>query len=605
MKKLATAALAVGLLTVSCAGHGGGSAIPPTANSPASAGSSSIRPESMAAAPSGWANTSTQALSLTNATDQGVLAATTQITIRVGLQLRNEQQLQQLVASGQKVPSGEFMSEYAPTGAQVAQVTSYLQSQGFTNIQVERNNILVSADGTAAQATKAFDTQLESYSQNGLNVFANTTPAYVPQSLAGTAVAILGLNNAAQAHAKPPKNPGPTPTPAPTASPTAAPTAQPTVQPCTAGVTSPVCARFYDPYTYQVTYNAGTTPTASNTSIAIMAEGNVNPSISDFRYNETQFGLTQVPVDVVPVGIASTDISGSDEWTLDMTYSSGIAGDLKQIYLYDTTSLTDSDIALEYNKWVTQDLAPIGNSSFGGCEFGPYLDGSMVIDDEILLQGASQGQTMFVSTGDSGGFCGVGVPNGVPAGAPFVEYPAASPYVVAVGGTDLYSNANGSYLGETAWESGGGGLSQFEYSPYWESGVQPVSSTPAGLSFRGLPDVAMDASLETGALLYLGGTENIIGGTSLASPLAAGSFARMQTAHDNALGFAPPLLYQIYNQNPTAGATSVGPPPTEMIGGFHDILTGSNVTYTAGPRYDYTTGLGSFDIQATNAIIGQ
>ena len=589
MKRLFVAALAAGLVTTACSGNGGGKLVPTQ--------SSAVRPAAAAIAPNGWATTGTQALSLTNASDTGPLAGTTPLTVRVGLQLRNMTQLQQAVASRQTMSDATFMSQYAPTAAQVSAVKNYLQSQGFTNIVAEPNNLIVSATATAARAAAAFDTKLESFTQNGASVYANTQPAYVPQSLAGTVVAVLGLNNAAKAQAKHPSKP------------TSA-TSTPSVTSCTAGVSSPACLRFYDPATYAVTYHVGTTPTGSNTAVAIMAEGSVSQSIADLRTNESKFHLPQVPVSIVRVGVASPDTAGDDEWTLDMTYSSGMAGNLRRIYLYDTTSLTDSDIALEYNHWVTDHLAPIGNSSFGGCEFGPYLDGSMLLDDEILLQGAAQGQTMFVSTGDAGGFCGVGVPNGVPAGAPFVEYPAASPYVVAVGGTDLYSNADGSYLGETSWESGGGGLSQFEYSPYWESGIQPVSSTPAGVSYRGLPDVAMDASLETGALLYTSGsavngscTPCTTGGTSLASPLAAGAYARMQSAHANTLGFAPPLFYRIYSENPNA-VTVTGPPPTQNVGGFHDIITGSNVTYSALPRFDYTTGLGSFDIAGTNAAIG-
>ena len=382
----------------------------------------------------------------------------------------------------------------------------------------------------------------------------------------------------------------------------------PTVQPCTAAAGS-ACPRFYDPFTFQVTYDALKVPTGSHTNVAIMAEGDVTQSISDFRLNEQEFGLTQVPITVMPVGLASTDTAGAGEWTLDMTYSSGMAGQLNHIYLYDTTSLTDSDIALEYNHWVTDNLAPIGNSSFGGCEYGPYLDGSMLVDDEILVEGASQGQTMFVSTGDSGGNCSVGVPNGVPVGAPLVEYPAASPYVVAVGGTDLFSNVDGTYAGETAWESGGGGISQFEYSPYWENPTQLIGQTAAGPTFRGLPDLAADASIETGALLWGGSAVNgsctpcTTGGTSLASPLTAGMYARMQSAHNNTLGFLPPRLYAIYRASPAA-VTQTGPPPTQSIGGFHDIIVGTNGEYQALPNYDYTTGLGSLDVSLMNAAFG-
>ncbi len=593
MKPLGLLALVAGLATASCsAGHGLGSSIPAAgggslSSSAASRGTSAT---AVAAAPPGWATTGTRAFNLAGAVDKGVLASNQTLTIRVGLALQNTSQLKSLVAAGQQIDPGSFNGTYAPSQAHVSAVTSYLSSRGFSNVTVEPNNVLISATGTATQVAAAFDTTMHSFLQNGLTVYANTTPAYVPTSLSGIVIAVLGLNNA--------QTMKPTPKLQPTA--------------CQVfGVSSPdqACLRFYDPATFELTYDAANVPTGKNTAVAIMAEGDVSQAISYLRLNEQNFNLPHVPVNVVKVGLSSTDTSGVTEWTLDMTYSSGMAGTLKAIYLYDTTSLTDSDIALEYNKWVTQHLTKIGNSSFGGCEYGPYLDGSMLVDDEILLQGAAQGQTMFVSTGDSGGFCGVGVPNGAPAGAPFVEYPAASPYVVAVGGTDLFSNSDGTYKGENAWESGGGGLSQFEYSPSWEASEQPVSGQ--GESFRGLPDIAMDASLETGAELWGGAATNgsctpcVTGGTSLASPLAAGAYARMQSAHGNSLGFAAPLLYNNYVAHPTAGAPLTGPPPTEPMGGFHDILTGSNVTYTALPGYDYTTGLGSFDIGVMNAQIGK
>lgn len=577
MYKLAALAVAVGVLTASCAGHGGTSSMPAVPQSPTGG---PLKPSSTAAAPAGWATTDTLALTLpSGATDMGAATPGTPMTVRVALQMQNVSQLQQLVASGQTIDDATFMSTYAPTSTQVQSVVSYLQSQGFTNVAAEPNNLLVSATGTVAQADTAFDTSIHSVSINGVTALANVQPAYVPTSLAGVAISVLGLNTVQNMHAIPQKQ---TPTP------------------CTVSVGT-TCPRFYDPSTFDLAYNTAGVAPANNTSLAVMAEGTTTQAVTDFRYNEKEFGMPQVPVQVVQVGLQSPDAAGDDEWTLDMTYSQAMAGTFKTLYLYQTTSLTDSDIALEYNKWVTQKYAKVGNSSFGGCELFEYLDGSMVAMDQTLLQGAAEGMTMFASSGDSGSFCSAGVPNGIPAGAPFVEYPASSPYVNAVGGTDLFTNADGSYLGESAWESGGGGLSQFEYSPYWETTAQPVSSN--GESFRGVPDVAMDASLETGALLYLGGTEYITGGTSLASPLAAGSWARMQNAHAGKLGFAPIAFYKNYQANPTASATLAGPPPTAVVGGFHDILSGSNVGYTALPRYDYTTGLGSLNVTSLNSQI--
>ena len=622
MRKLAAVAIALGVVTASCSGRGAGSFLPSGIQAggsvPSSSGARSTRSVAVAAAPAGWANTGTRPFTLNNATDLGALDPAQRLTVRVGLQLHNVDQLKSLVQSGSTLSPGAFVSAYAPTAAEVQQVTSYLKSQGLDTIAAEPNNLLVSASGSAALISKAFNTSLHGFSLNGVRVFANTSAAYVPQSLGGVVVAVLGLNNVQTFAAKPHKGgPVPPPTPAPTPQPTASPQPE---SPCdvsnivVVGLPSPQpepspvagaagCLRNYTPSDYWRAYDALNLPAASGVPVAIMAEGNVSGSIADLRVNEQGDGLVQVPVVVKQVGVASSDTAGADEWTLDMTASSGMARAVSTIYLYATTSLTDSDIALEYNHWVTDHLAPIGNSSFGGCEYGPYLDGSMLVDDEILLQGAAQGQTMFASTGDTGAFCSVGTPNGVPAGAPLVEYPAASPYVVGVGGTTLATQNQGSYQGEIAWDAGGGGISQFEYSPGWQNGVQPASSTPTGATFRGLPDVAMDGDLTTGMVLYTAGTGwTTIGGTSLSSPLAAGVWARLLQTHAG-LGYASPRLYRMYATS-TPGAQTTTLPVTRPYGGYHDVESGSNGLYSALPGYDYTTGMGSFDVAATSAIIG-
>lgn len=599
MKRLAPGALALGVILASCGGHGG-SAIPnapgAASNTQSKLGTHDTRANALASAPTGWATTATGVLSLANATDLGTVSPTQPITVRVALQLNNPDALKSAIASGQTMSPSAFLATYAPTSAQVSAVVSYLQSKGFTSVTPEANNILIDATGPASAVQTAFDTTLHSFSQNGLTVYANTSPAYVPSNLAGNVVAVLGLNNAQAAAAKHPKQAAPAPSPTPSS--------------CTQNVNTTtgtaVCPRFYTPADFQIAYDTAGVPAATGTSIAIMTEGQLSTAISDFRYNESYYKMPQVPISIVQVEPMSSDTSGAGEWTLDMLASTSLAGNLKNLYLYNFASLSDSDIVAGFNRWVTDDKAQIANSSFGGCEVFPYQDGSMLAADEILVEAAAQGQTMFVSTGDTGGYCGLaGVPpNGAPGGLPFVEWPAASPYVTAVGGTDLFSNPDGSYLGESAWEAGGGGVSQFEYGPYWESGVQPVSSTPAGLTFRGVPDVAMDASLETGLLIWEGGTQYITGGTSLASPLAAGAYARIQSAHGNALGFAPIAFYSLYSRDQASPSSmSAGPPPWQMIGGFHDILSGTNGAYTALPKYDYTTGLGSIDIAKLNSAI--
>ncbi|MGH7736632.1 MAG: S53 family peptidase [Candidatus Tyrphobacter sp.] len=594
-------AVAMLALVAACSGHS--TSLVPSGQSAMTqntAGAGTTRAMTVAiAAPSGWAATGTHAIQLSGASELGALPSTQSLTIRVGLQLNNAAALKSLVASGQTISNATFVSTYAPTQAQVSKVTSYLQSKGLTNVSVEPNDLIVSATGTAGQVESAFDTKLEQFSLGGANVYANTAAAYVPSSLAGVVVAVLGLNDAQIARVNPHHGP-----PQPRTEPTPPGTPE---QPCTMyglevlGAPTPLpepassevgCLRNYKPADYWRAYDATTAPTANRINIAIMTAGALATAVGDLRTNEESDGIPQANVIVKQVGLAGAEITdGPDEWTLDMTASSGMAGRVHTIYVYNATSLDDSDIVLMWNRWVSDDLAPIGNSSFGECEAFPYVDGAMLLADEIFVEGAAQGQTMFASSGDTGSFCPVEVgENGVPAGAPMVNWPAASPYVTAVGGTTLLTDNAGAYQGEAAWYSGSGGISQFEASPSWES-TQPLSG-----SFRGVPDIAMDGDLQTGMDLYLSDQSGwtVIGGTSLASPLAAGTWARILEEHRN-LGFAPPVLYANFTSH-TAGTRQTGPPAWQPDGGFHDILIGADGLYTALPGYDYTTGLGSFDV---------
>lgn len=589
MKNMKLAALAATIALAACAGHGSNnSALPP------GGATGAVRNAAAITAPSGWSATATQGIaSISNATLSGPLGATTKMTVRVAMNLHNVTQLQQLIASGQTISSGAFAAQFGPTSSDVSAVTSYLQSQGFTNIVAEGQ--LVSADGTASQVSKAFNTTLNAYTLGGSTVYANATPAYVPTSLGNVVAAVLGLNDAAKMSVTPRRV---------------------TQSACIiASAPDGTCAPEFNAQTVQAYYDAASLAPATNTSVAVISVGDVSGVITDLRYAESQQGLPQVPATIVQVGLASPDTSGAAEWDLDSQSSTGMAQNVKMLYMYATTSLTDSDIANAYNKWVTQHVANVGNSSFGECEYQAWLDGSMKVDDNEFMQGAAQGQTMFASSGDTGSACALVGTNGAPgSGLPMVEYPSASPYVMSVGGTSVVANANSpSYVGEVAWNAGGGGLSQFENSTSWQQTLQPTGGTVAAANLRGLPDIAMPADPNAGGYAVYG--QNIpgvgacssgcgIGGTSEASPLSMGAYARILSAHSNSLGYGPPKFYANFSQNYANAATVTGPPPTQTVGGFHDIITGANGAYTAAPGYDYTTGLGSLDVAVLNSLIG-
>jgi subtilase family serine protease len=170
-----------------------------------------------------------------------------------------------------------------------------------------------------------------------------------------------------------------------------------------------------------------------------------------------------------------------------------------------------------------------------------------------------------------------------------VFYPAASPFVVAVGGTELTLSSSGAWESETAWsckstltcklEGGsGGGQSAYETEPSYQTGVQSSGK-------RGVPDVAYDADPSTGVPIYDSGEKGWVqvGGTSMGSPEWAALFAIANSMRGQN-GYPPLTLPQQFLY-----------PDAE--GDYHDITSGENgkcgTLCDAGPGYDYVTGLGS------------
>lgn len=551
-----------------------------------------------------WVSTGTKALGplLNNAMQLGPVAGTMPVHLVVGLRMQNADQVQPTLKRmlnptdplyGTSLTLDQFVAQFAPTATQVQAVESYLTSFGLTNIQVEPNQLLIQADGTAQQAEAAFNTSLASFSQQGQTFFANVLDAQVPTSLAGTVLAVLGLNNLASMRSDLMKS----------------------TTPCTPP-NCPVPAAANETYTarqYQIVYDAACPtdqptckaanfPTGHATPVAVIAEGNLTQVVKDLRTYETANNLPQVPVTVINAGLPSPDTASADEWALDSQTSTGIAQEVSHLYFYVATSLTDSDVAVTIHRAVEDNKVKAFNMSFGECELLASIDGAMLVDDGAFAEAALHGITAFASSADQGSACPVAPTNGVPlSGPPDVSYPASSPYVIAVGGTNLFSNADYTYNSETAWESGGGGPSYFENAPFWEaytgSGTQPIVPTAQGVGVgRGVPDVSMCAGgaflAICAAVIYVNGASALVGGTSLSSPLAMGSWARIQTAHRNKLGFAGPLIYQLANGAPVLTSPY-----------FNDVILGSNGLFPAGPGYDFTTGLGSFDIFVVNQKI--
>jgi fibronectin type 3 domain-containing protein len=206
--------------------------------------------------------------------------------------------------------------------------------------------------------------------------------------------------------------------------------------------------------------------------------------------------------------------------------------------------------------------------SFGAGEYS-----TETTDDGTFRTAATSGGVTFVAgTGDSG----------YPA-----SYPAFSPYVVAAGGTSLQLDTSGAYIGETGWSGSGGSISVYESQPSYQRGVVTQSTTR-----RTVPDISFDADPSTGVWIYdsynnpYGGPWTGIGGTSFATPAWAAIVAI--TNEVRAQGGAPGQTSSLNGYAQTLPGLYSLP-----VGDFHDITSGFNGRYSAGPGYDLVTGRGS------------
>jgi len=201
--------------------------------------------------------------------------------------------------------------------------------------------------------------------------------------------------------------------------------------------------------------------------------------------------------------------------------------------------------------------------------------------NETLKRAAEQGITMVVAAGDGG------VTDNTNDGQPHVDFPASSPYVVAVGGTRLTQSESGDTIAsEVVWNdqsfgATGGGVSALFDGPSWQAGVN-VPARIDGKAGRGVPDVAANADPATGYKVYLHGQQIVLGGTSTATPLWAGLLARIYQGLGKNLGYINPLLYE------KIGPQGVLRAITEGQNGIHGVKG-----YSAGPGWNACTGWGT------------
>src|SRR3954451_6134471 len=182
--------------------------------------------------------------------------------------------------------------------------------------------------------------------------------------------------------------------------------------------------------------------------------------------------------------------------------------------------------------------------SWGQAEDAPagWTDQALHAYDQAFQDAAAIGVTICVAAGDDGSA------DRVTDGEAHVDFPAASPWVLACGGTRLEASA-GAITSEVTWnEPGhgatGGGVSRFFATPSYQSSAHVPTQVDTGRPGRGVPDVAGDADPLTGYRVRVDGQDMVIGGTSAVAPLYAGLVALVNAKSGRPAGVHEPRLYE-------------------------------------------------------------
>jgi len=520
----------------------------------------------------------------------------------------------------------EYGRRFGPSDSDIQTAENWLKSQGFNVARVTKSKQLIEFSGTAGQLRNAFHTEIHQYDVEGEKHYANASEISIPAALASLVRGVSPLNDfrakpqlqalGSAAYSRATKKTTP----------------QWTLPNGNTNFYALAPEDFATQYDLTPLYQAGVS--GAGQTIGIINESNIDVSLVN-AYQQL-FGLpsnpTQVVIDGSDPGVLNNGIDNevAVEAYLDVEVSGAVAPKATvNLYIASGSPLQDP-LALAAIRAIEDNEASVLSVSFGACEAELGNVGNQFWSG-LWEQAAAQGQTVFVSSGDSGPLCYV------PSGPGFVfgigvSGLTSTPWNVSVGGTDFYysdyasgapsaatlwNQTNDSNLGslkaplpEQGWSdgfgldvvispydmfvAGGGGASNCvvqsidPFGSACSSGyAKPVWQTGPGVpadGVRDLPDVSLFAS--NGANLSATpicavegecalGTDSmseifLVGGTSASSPAMAGIMALVNQKYGRQ-GQANFTLYPLAQQKATA---------------FHDVTLGNNEVSCPGPPVD-------------------
>jgi kumamolisin len=471
-----------------------------------------------------------------------VVAAEPDAVLLVGLGLpRDDAGLAQLVDAvsdpvapsyGKFITAREVGERFGADGATIDEIVGFLDDAGI-EASVDPSRALISAPMTVAQASQMFDTEFAVFENgSGSELIEAVREPSVPPGLAG-AQEIIGFEE---------------PVVEPTiASLVVVPHSGSTgsiAEPCddAVAIAAADLEAVMSAYGIDRLHESGLTGEGRSAALITVSTFD-QEAIDDYT---ACFGL-----DTVEPGLQLVE-SGqphppTGEAAMDIELLSAIAPDLDRIDVFQTTAhglaAPVFAIAAALDPENTGGGPPdVLSASLGWCE-GEIRAHVLDLLDHYLLVAAAVGTTVVSAAGNHGA---AGCYPASTSSAP--HFPASSPRVLAIGGTSI--DIMGGDIAETVWNdgsewAGGGGVSARYDRPSWQDSLVDADG-------RAYPDIALLADSSTGyAVSYCPSPDECgwaaLGGTSAATPIAAGALALVNQAREESglprLGLVTPLIY--------------------------------------------------------------
>jgi hypothetical protein len=546
----------------------------------------------------------------------------------------------------------QFGKQFGPADADILTLTDWLTAQGFTGIKVGPGRGLVEFSGNAGQIRRTFHTEIHSYNVNGETHMANASEPQIPAALSPVVAGVKSLHNfRRESHLRKLGD---------------------FVKDMNTGELRPLFTasggafQAVGPADFAKIYNIPTgTLDGTGQTIAIVARSNIN--VQDVKDYRTVFGLPQnfTSANVVLNGPDPGITVDETEADLDVEMSGGVAPGATIKFV--VTESTESDLSdgadLSAIYIIENNLAGVMSMSFGSCEALDNLTDAQTIS-QTWEQGAAQGITIVLSTGDSGSAgCDQNNPAGIAQNGVSVSILASTAFNVAVGGTDFdysahppstYWNATNTnpgevsamgYIPEIPWNSScaaagsltgcasphpinpngfdilaaGGGESIFNPEPSWQSNAI-TGLTSDG--HRHMPDVSLFAAVNSNSNNFIiiceadsptqnGNTCNLssnplefsgVGGTSAAAPAFAGIVALLNQKVGARVGNINYGLYSLAKSETFASCNSTTGPASTCV--FNDVTKGNIAVACQGTSLNCSNNVSASAVGVTTTTLG-